>query len=55
MSGLLIAAFGRYGLAGINPDMTRNEIVIWICIRAGGVGMAMMSIMTGGIASLNHD
>jgi predicted MFS family arabinose efflux permease len=40
-------------LAGINPDMTREEVVLWMCIRAAGVGMAMMSIMTGGLASLN--
>jgi MFS family permease len=53
VSGLLVAAFGSYGLAGINPDVTREEVVMWMCIRAAGVGMAMMSIMTGGLASLN--
>jgi EmrB/QacA subfamily drug resistance transporter len=53
VSGLLVAAFGSYGLAGINPDMTRGEVVLWMCIRAAGVGMAMMPIMTGGLASLN--
>ena len=26
---------------------------MWMCIRSAGVGMAMMSIMTGGLASLN--
>ena len=53
VSGLLVAAFGSYGIAGINPDMTRERVVLWMCIRAAGVGMAMMSIMTGGLASLN--
>jgi len=53
VSGLLVAAFGSYGLAGINPDMTREKVVLWMCIRAAGVGMAMMSIMTGGLASLD--
>ena len=53
VSGLLLAAFGSYLLAGINPDMTREEVVWWTCIRAAGVGMAMMSIMTGGLASLH--
>jgi predicted MFS family arabinose efflux permease len=53
VSGLLLAAFGSYLLAGINPDMTREEVVLWTCIRAAGVGMAMMSIMTGGLASLH--
>ena len=52
VSGLLVA-FGSYGLARINPDMTREEVVMWMCIRAAGVGMAMMSIMTGGLASLH--
>jgi EmrB/QacA subfamily drug resistance transporter len=55
LSGLLVAAFGSYGLAQINPDMTGGEVVMWMCIRAGGVGMAMMSVMTGGLASLSHD
>ncbi|HEY6687743.1 MAG TPA: DHA2 family efflux MFS transporter permease subunit [Propionibacteriaceae bacterium] len=55
VSGLLVAAFGSYGLAGINPDMTREEIVMWTCIRAAGVGLAMMPIMTGGLASLGPD
>ena len=55
VSGLLLAAFGSYLLAGINPDMTREEVVLWTCIRAAGVGMAMMSIMTGGLASLSPD
>jgi hypothetical protein len=53
VSGLLVAAFGSYGLAGINPDMTRTEIVSWMCIRAAGVGMAMMTVMTGGLAALH--
>jgi EmrB/QacA subfamily drug resistance transporter len=55
VSGLLIAAFGSYGLAGINPDVTRTEIVWWMCIRAAGVGMAMMSVMTGGLAALHPE
>jgi EmrB/QacA subfamily drug resistance transporter len=55
VAGLLVSAFGSYGLAGINPDMTREEVVLWTCVRAAGVGMAMMSIMTGGLASLSPD
>jgi len=55
VSGLLVAAFGSYGLARINPDMTREEVVMWTCIRAAGVGLAMMPIMTGGLASLSPD
>jgi EmrB/QacA subfamily drug resistance transporter len=55
VSGLLVAAFGSYGLARINPDITREEVVMWTCIRAAGVGLAMMPIMTGGLASLSPD
>ena len=50
--GLLIAAIGTFLLTGINPDMTRGEIVSWTCIRAAGTGLAMMPIMTGGLSSL---
>jgi MFS family permease len=55
VSGLLVAAIGSYGLAQINPDIPRDEVVLWMCIRAAGVGMAMMSIMTGGLAALSPD
>lgn len=55
VSGLLVAAVGSYGLAEINPDIPRDEVVLWMCIRAAGVGMAMMSIMTGGLAALSPD
>jgi MFS family permease len=50
--GLLIAAFGTFLLTGINPDMTRSELTLWMCIRAAGTGLAMMPIMTGGLSSL---
>ena len=50
--GLLIAATGTFLLTGISPDMTRGELVRWMCIRAVGTGLAMMPIMTGGLSSL---
>jgi EmrB/QacA subfamily drug resistance transporter len=50
--GLLIAAGGTFLLTGINPDMTRSELVFWMCVRAAGTGLAMMPIMTGGLSSL---
>jgi EmrB/QacA subfamily drug resistance transporter len=50
--GLLIAAAGTFMLTGISPDMTRSELVLWLCIRAAGTGLAMMPIMTGGLSSL---
>jgi EmrB/QacA subfamily drug resistance transporter len=54
-SGLMIAAFGSYLLSGISADVTRHEIILWTCIRAGGVGMSMMPVMTGGLSALSHD
>ena len=54
-SGLLIAAYGSYLLSGISPDVTRGEIVLWTCIRSAGVGLSMMSVMTGGISALPRD
>ena len=50
--GLLIAATGTFLLTGINADMTRGELVWWMCVRAAGTGLAMMPIMTGGLSSL---
>jgi predicted MFS family arabinose efflux permease len=50
--GLLIAATGTFLLTGISPDMTRGELVLWMCIRAFGTGLAMMPIMTGGLSAL---
>ena len=53
--GLLIAAFGTFLLTGINADMTRSELVWWMCVRAAGTGLAMMPIMTGGLSSLSGE
>lgn len=50
--GLLVSAGGTFLLTGINADMTESELVLWLCIRAAGTGLAMMPIMTGGLSSL---
>ena len=50
--GLLIAAYGGYLLCGINPNMTQQDVVIWTCVRAVGNGLAMMPIMTAGLAAI---
>ncbi|WP_147259163.1 DHA2 family efflux MFS transporter permease subunit [Pseudonocardia hierapolitana] len=52
ITGFAISAYGTYLLCGINPDMTRGDVVVWTCVRAAGMGMAMMPVMTAGIASL---
>ena len=53
--GLGISAWGSFLLSGINPDMTKHEVIAWTCVRSAGVGMSMMSVMTGGISSLSTD
>jgi EmrB/QacA subfamily drug resistance transporter len=50
--GLAIAAYGTWLLTDIGPDMTESDIVLWTCVRAVGMAMAMMPIMTGGVATL---
>jgi EmrB/QacA subfamily drug resistance transporter len=50
--GLAVSAYGTYLLCNINPAMTEGDIITWTCVRAAGMGLAMMPIMTGGIASL---
>ncbi|WP_064743163.1 MDR family MFS transporter [Pseudonocardia spinosispora] len=53
--GLLIAAYGTYLLCGINADMTQRDVVIWTWIRGVGNGLAMMPIMTAGLAVVPKD
>jgi EmrB/QacA subfamily drug resistance transporter len=50
--GLTLAGVGTLLLTGINIDMTRSELIAWMMIRAAGISLAMMPIMTGGISSL---
>ena len=50
--GLSICAAGSFLMAGFNSDVTRTEIVIWTTIRAGGMALAMMPVMTAGLSSL---
>jgi hypothetical protein len=48
----LLAGSGTLLLTGINIDMTRPELIAWMMIRAAGLGLGMMPIMTGGISAL---
>jgi EmrB/QacA subfamily drug resistance transporter len=50
--GLAISGVGTLLMCGINADMTRSEIVWWMMVRALGVGISMMPIMTFGISAL---
>jgi len=50
--GLAIAAYGTYLLCDISAHMTQGQVVLWTCIRAVGNGLAMMAIMTAGLAAV---
>ena len=50
--GLALTGVGTLLLTGINYDMTRPELIVWMMIRAAGLGLGMMPIMTGGISAL---
>jgi EmrB/QacA subfamily drug resistance transporter len=50
--GLFLNGVGTLMLAGINIDMTRPELIVWMMIRAAGLGLSMMPIMTGGLSAL---
>jgi len=52
ITGLALAGGGTLLLTKINVDMTRPELIGWMCIRAAGLGMGMMPIMTAGISAL---
>jgi MFS family permease len=53
--GLALAGGGTLMLTGINGDMTRPELIGWMTIRAAGLGLGMMPIMTGGLSALPAD
>jgi MFS family permease len=48
--GLTIVALGTYLLHNLTPDTTRNHMMALLAFRALGMGLAMMPIMTGGLA-----
>ncbi|MGQ0480346.1 MAG: MDR family MFS transporter [Pseudonocardia sp.] len=50
--GLTIATAGGFMLTGVGPDMTEGDIILWTCVRAAGNGLAMMPIITAGLASI---
>jgi EmrB/QacA subfamily drug resistance transporter len=52
ISGMLLVGVGTLLMTKINVDMTRPELIAWMVVRAFGIGLAMMPIMTGGLAAL---
>jgi EmrB/QacA subfamily drug resistance transporter len=50
--GLAIVAWGTWLLDGLTLSTSREWIIAVLALRAGGMGLAMMPIMTGGIAAV---
>jgi len=53
--GLALTAIGTYLLVDVNLDTSSGQIVWLLVIRSVGMGLAMMPIMTGGIAAVPPD
>ena len=47
--GMLVTAYGTYLMCAINVDMTRMDLIIWTSVRAAGMGLAIMPMMTASI------
>jgi len=50
--GLTVVAIGTYALHNLALDMGKGEIAALLALRAGGMGLAMMPVMTGGVAAV---
>ena len=50
--GLSINAWGTYEMHVLTLDTTHEHLVWLLCLRAFGMGLGMMPIMTGGIAAV---
>ena len=50
--GLTIVAWGTYELHVLTLETSHGHLIWLLCLRAFGMGIAMMPIMTGGIAAV---
>ena len=50
--GLSINAWGTYEMRVLTLDTTHSHLIWLLCLRAFGMGIGMMPIMTGGIAAV---
>ncbi|HEY2206295.1 MAG TPA: MDR family MFS transporter [Pseudonocardia sp.] len=53
--GMALTGTGTLLLTQINIDMNRGDLILWQMLFAGGLGLGMMPMMTGGIASLPNE
>jgi EmrB/QacA subfamily drug resistance transporter len=52
VTGLTLNSVGTYLMIGLTSEVTRPEIIAWTTLRAAGLAMSMMPIMTAGLSSL---
>ncbi|HEY0573814.1 MAG TPA: DHA2 family efflux MFS transporter permease subunit [Pseudonocardia sp.] len=52
--GLLFMTYGSLLLTQVTTDTPREDIILWTAVRNIGTGLAMMPIMTAGVAALPH-
>jgi EmrB/QacA subfamily drug resistance transporter len=50
--GLVLVAAGTYTMHIVTPQMGRTPIILANCIRNGGIGLALIPIITGATSSL---
>jgi EmrB/QacA subfamily drug resistance transporter len=50
--GVTIVAVATYLMHNLTIDTSREQIIWWLMLRAVGLGIAMMPIMTGGISAI---
>ena len=53
VSGMLISAYATHLMTGLTLNTTTQQIIGWTCLRAVGVGLAMMSVQSSGLTALN--
>ncbi|HEV7466913.1 MAG TPA: MFS transporter, partial [Candidatus Dormibacteraeota bacterium] len=50
--GCLVVAYGTYLMRNVTPDTPRGVLILWMCIRNIGMGIAFMPIMTSSMAGI---
>jgi EmrB/QacA subfamily drug resistance transporter len=50
--GMAICAYGTFLLHNITVDTSESQVALLLMVRAAGMGLAMMSVMTGSLASI---
>ncbi|HYZ38492.1 MAG TPA: DHA2 family efflux MFS transporter permease subunit, partial [Pseudonocardiaceae bacterium] len=50
--GVTIVAVATYLMHSLTLDTSREQLIWWLMLRAVGLGIAMMPIMTGGLAAI---